>query len=748
MSLLALLLAAQTALPGGPVPPYVAFPEAGLDDPASYEGYQTRFYRDARGNAVQIYLEAKSGRVVHLWADALNESLGFTARDTTGRPALIGWAGAEATTRVGEDRRAVAYRLTAPGALRLGLFLLGSMRVERDFQYSGRQHDSLGATFVVPELATLVDDIARLPAPERRRALGLLAARDLASLRARLRPVVTMVRSPDRWTASVTQASLDGKNHLWLTLSGDAQRSSAQLVGGVVTVRPTVEGPLELAVEIATDGRALTPLTREQIFNERFRSFYAAVQADTAHPLRLRRLEREVRGFELLSSREKLMAGLPNFATYFGRDMLMTALLMEPIWSDTMAEYVIAAALAKLAPSGEVSHEEALGGQAIRENAAEYHRRHDPALLANLQAVRENYFMVDDDFQLPVVAARYAANPSVPDVRKRRFLQTQLRALVQNLAFVVRQAAPYARAPVATNLVGFHRDDDGWWHAGSWRDSRVGYAGGRFAFDVNVVWVPAALRAVITIDSTLRALGLEGVPEAKGLEATAQAWRETSRHFVVALSPADVAARVHARLEALPAAEREYWEQVLTRSGMPADTLRFFALSLDSHGQPIPVMSTDPATWLLLEHLGPAREAELLRPFLLPYPVGLLIDGVGLAAANDAYAAPAVWEMFARDLYHSPRVVWGREVNVLVAALAQRARSGSDSVAGAVLAGTLDAVARSGLKQAELWSYRLDNGSLRAVRYGSSSDLQLWNLTDLAVQFLLARLSSSPSGGQ
>src|SRR6266550_5320668 len=93
------------------------------------------------------------------------------------------------------------------------------------------------------------------------------------------------------------------------------------------------------------------------------------------------RLEREIRGFELLSSRQKLMAGLPTYATYFGRDMLMTALLMEPVWSDTMPEFVMGAALAKLGPSGDVSHEEALGGQAIRENGAEFLKSGDSALL-------------------------------------------------------------------------------------------------------------------------------------------------------------------------------------------------------------------------------------------------------------------------------------------------------------------------------------------------------------------------------
>ena len=79
-----------------------------------------------------------------------------------------------------------------------------------------------------------------------------------------------------------------------------------------------------------------------------------------------------MQGVELLASHEKLMAGLPTYATYFGRDMMMTALMMRPIWREEMSEFVIGSVLRKLSPSGQVSHEEALGGQAVREAAAEY----------------------------------------------------------------------------------------------------------------------------------------------------------------------------------------------------------------------------------------------------------------------------------------------------------------------------------------------------------------------------------------
>src|SRR2546423_5845298 len=115
-------------------------PEPGFDDSDSYQDYQTRFYRDSRGNVLQIYLEPRGGRVVNLWADAANESLGFTIRDGSGQPVSLRWSSAGATVADSGTMRVVEYRLTSEARrLQIGGFLLGSMRVERDFQY-GQGH--------------------------------------------------------------------------------------------------------------------------------------------------------------------------------------------------------------------------------------------------------------------------------------------------------------------------------------------------------------------------------------------------------------------------------------------------------------------------------------------------------------------------------------------------------------------------------------------------------------------------------
>src|ERR671914_334707 len=363
--------------------PVLDFPEPGMDDPAAYEGYRTRFYRDGVGNSVQIYIKGKEGRIVALWADAANESIGFTARDSAGQPARLEWAGAEAFHSATGAGRSIEFRLTTDlRRIDLGWFLLGSMRVERDLQYEGRHLQPFDAPpFPRPELETLIANIGRLGDEERQRHLELLQATDVRELRARMNPTIARSEVDTSWIVVIEQPSFDGKSHLSLELRVNRLAAHVQTSTRTVVVRSRLGAPINLSIRLTTSAPALTPLGRNELLNAQFRQFLDAQRAahdratDSAAVIRYRWLERQVRGLELVSSREKLMAGLPNFATYFGRDMLMSALMMEPILSAGTLEHVIGSVLRKLSPTGQVSHEEALGGQAIRENAAVYNER-------------------------------------------------------------------------------------------------------------------------------------------------------------------------------------------------------------------------------------------------------------------------------------------------------------------------------------------------------------------------------------
>src|SRR5690242_11675710 len=136
LSVLAVPVCAQRVPTSRDELPALSLPDPKLDDTTAYEGYRTRFYRDSRRNVLQIYLRRNEGRVVNLWADAFNESISFTARDSAGAPAPLTFANDIAATSDSGDMRVVSYHLTSEGRqLRLGWFVLGTMRIERDFQY-------------------------------------------------------------------------------------------------------------------------------------------------------------------------------------------------------------------------------------------------------------------------------------------------------------------------------------------------------------------------------------------------------------------------------------------------------------------------------------------------------------------------------------------------------------------------------------------------------------------------------------
>jgi hypothetical protein len=801
--LLAALL--QVAAPVQIARPVLAFPDTALDDTAAYRGYRTRFFRDASGNTVQVYLDRREARVVHVWANAENESIGLSVRDQRGAAANLRWNSETAQVARVDRSSTLEYGLTSDaGILRLGFFLLGSMRVERDFQAWGRHRAAFGAArSTLPEMIRLIAALERLPAAAQAEHLALLGAADLPTLRARLSPTISTQRSGAQWLTRVIQPSLDARDTIALEIRADANGVSTTQTGQTLTLRSRTGQPIAFTLRISTTGVPLTPVTQQEIFTPAFLQFVAEARAAAGRSrdaaMRARWLERQVRGVELLSSREKLMAGLPTYGTYFGRDMLMSALMMRPIWRDEMSEFVIASVLRKLSPTGQVSHEEALGGQAVREAAAEYasevdryHRarqrgdgraadsllRRARALLRGHRRVRENYHMIDDDLQFPVLTARWLADSHVSAGRKRAFLRdasdgdsagTRLDRLLRELALVARMTETYAATPAAQHLISFAPRDSGRWASTSWRDSNAGYAAGRYAMDVNAIWAPHALAAMAQIFSALRSLGFSldsltrvapdlasGTPlgryarDTAALRNAVAVWSRAWQHFLVQLTPGDVRRHVAARLAALPAVERAYWDTIGTRG----DSLSFLALSLDGAARPIGVMNSDVATRLFLgepaatggtvDTLGVLRDVRL---FVLPYPLGLFIEGVGPVVANDAFAPPPVWRAFERDPYHGPRVAWGREVNLFILGVANRidAATGSGFAAYArELRSAADrvqtAVEASGF-QSELWTYAFDRARPRPVRYGSGADVQLWSTTDLAVQYALWRLN-------
>jgi len=276
--------------------------------------------------------------------------------------------------------------------------------------------------------------------------------------------------------------------------------------------------------------------------------------------------------------------------------------------------------------------------------------------------------------------------------------------------------------------------------------------------DINAIWAPRALAAVATILTTLPGLGVQPatldslIPrngalagyraDTASLRRAIETWHGARRHFIVTLAPDEVTRRVTAKLAWMPPGERAYWRKVLDANGGARDSLSFLALSLDSAAIPIPVLNTDPATELFLDATSSdSVTMDQVHPMLRPYPVGLLVPRLGPLATNDAYADRRAWNTFAKDAYHGPRVVWGREVNLLLLGLAavqhrDSAQAGVAQQAADAAQQVLEAVQASGLEHSELWSYRIEGNRLIPTRYGTGSDVQLWSTTDLAVRYL------------
>jgi len=451
-----------------------------------------------------------------------------------------------------------------------------------------------------------------------------------------------------------------------------------------------------------------------------------------------------------LSYTDKLLAGTWRFLTYFGRDSMLSLLLMQSILSEAAIEAVIGAVIERINRNdGTVCHEEVIGDYSTWLNKKKGVDSSAPSC---------DYKMIDSDFMLPVAMKSYFVDTDAGKQRSDAFFRKTATFLAENDGLpysqlaqttaekIMRIAEPFAQSPVKDNLIKLNQGES----VGEWRDSNNGLGGGRIPYDVNTALVPAGLRAIASLS------GAGFFPDhpdwSQKADQYAQIWEdETLQFFQVTVPQATAKSLVQNYVSAANLG-------VPSNADSIAGDVTYYGLALDGNvGSPVvPVMNTDDCfRHFFLDTTNQTQLTSYIDQtashILQPFPVGLS-SNVGLFVANPAYAGDAGFAAgFSKTDYHGT-VVWSWQLAMMGAGLARQlgrcARDDApefctnsevhDKVVRAYnsLWDTIDAN-RDQLSH-EVWSWQYNNGfqvaQLGSLTSTESNIRQLWSLTFLAVK--------------
>jgi hypothetical protein len=485
----------------------------------------------------------------------------------------------------------------------------------------------------------------------------------------------------------------------------------------------------------------------------------------------------EFNALAFLSYAEKLQAGSWRFLTYFGRDTLLSVRMLMPGLQTDVVEAALTAVIERInlkagvddpyfdytIEVGDVSHEEELGDYAGWKNDML-----DPAP-ADVRDPRYDYKMVDDDFLLAPVLVEYiekvtAEDPDGADAKIDAFLartrpdgMTFKAAIEANLQLVLDRARPFAEdtdppAMKKDKLVSFKNTVP----VGQWRDSDMGIAFGRYAFDVNAGLVPGALEAAQELYT--RFANTTKADEAGDMFAE---WQGVEELFLITEPLATTRVNVMAYATVVGVDD--------TSSQLEADqgtNYAYYGISLDAAGAPMPVMHTDHG--FVMEFTNPSDEylVRVSETISKDFPAGLM-SNVGVMVANPAFAAAsftvtdpknlanpsddvlnvAVRDIFTNSHYHGA-VVWSWQQALLASGIRRQIERGNIQAATRTalqeaeckLWDTIEAA--EAVRAGELWSWEPnDQGELEYRAFGynrndvdESNAAQLWSTVYLVVK--------------
>ena len=466
------------------------------------------------------------------------------------------------------------------------------------------------------------------------------------------------------------------------------------------------DGAIRLKFTAVSGETPLTPLFGAALLNDRAAADPAARNALT-----------------FLSYREKFLAGSWRFNTYFGRDTLMSMRLLLPVLAPDAVEAGLGAVLSRLNEAGEVAHEEDIGEFALAQDGK------PPPV--------NDYTMIDADYMLPAVAVTYLLDDAQGRRRAADFLAANGYGalLVRNLAYVMRTTAGFAEHPDYRGLIRFKRGK----LVGQWRDSEEGNGYGVYAYDVNAVFVPAALKGVARLlDSGLLDpyLGAERRASFAKAAQAAEIWRTRVPEMFDVAVPREAARKAVARYAA---------SQEIASVPVTEKMVRFHALSLDESGRKVPVVHSDESFAFLFADPAPADVERALDAMMRPFPLGLMTEA-GLVVESPVFADEVIRRNLSRTAYHGT-VVWSWQQALLAAGLDRQLERGD---LPAPLRARLQTAKRSlwrvidanrAFNNSELWTWKPEHGRIVATAFGAnagdhdeSNAAQLWSTVYLAVR--------------
>ncbi|PCI49646.1 MAG: hypothetical protein COB49_04725 [Alphaproteobacteria bacterium] len=473
---------------------------------------------------------------------------------------------------------------------------------------------------------------------------------------------------------------------------------------------------LRLRMVALTGDTPLTPIESDALLNQ-----------NAADDL----LSRQILSF--LTYKEKMLAGSWRFLTYFGRDTLLSLRMLMPVLKPEAIEAGLGSVIERLNSNGDVAHEEDIGEFAILRHLQEKGDADNTPIF--------DYKMVDDDYMLSMIVAHYLLSHKdrAADFLARKTVrgQTYGDALVGNMKFVLKTAESFANSPVARNLVAIKQGVQ----VGEWRDSNEGLGGGRYAFNVNAIFVPAALEAIVRLkNSAMLDLYMADETLLSRAESYGRVWREKAPElFKVSLSATAARQSVvdHAARLNLPAGP--------ALSSLNGAGVGYYGVSLDEHGKVIPIINSD-VGFMMLFNTPTAEDIEYaLRGIMRPFPAGLMTP-VGLVVANAVYAPEELKKIFTNGHYHGS-VIWSWQQALLAAGFErQLMRDDLPEATRQLITGyqnNLWQVIKEGqkVKTSELWSWTIKDNKFTIAPFGQGQDhstesnaAQLWSTVYLAVQ--------------